>query len=80
MFAGLIGHLGCRTHILAAHGQIEQTGLAHQRDLRHAYIEADVPLLQIALHTSRRIQAEGAASRQKNGVNSLCRGYGIENL
>ena len=80
VFAGGIGHGGVRPHVLAAHAEIEQTALRHQRDLGEAHVEADVTLLQIPLHAPCRVETEGAAAGQKHRVDPLRRHQRIQDL
>ena len=76
--AGLVGHSGVRAGVGIPHRQVEQIGLANQRDLRNADIKTDVVFLQVAHHAACGVQPKGAAAAQQNGVDDLCCGRGLE--
>ena len=75
---GLVGHSGVRAGVSVADGQVEQVGLANQRDLRNAHIKADAAFLKVAHHAACGVQPKGAAAAQQNGVDDLCCGRGLE--
>ena len=76
--AGLVGHSGVRAGVGIPHRQVEQIGLANQRDLRNAHIKADAAFLKVAHHAACGVQPKGAAAAQQNGVDDLCCGRGLE--
>ena len=78
--AGLVGHSGVRAGVSVADGQVEQIGLANQRDLRNAHIKADAAFLKVAHHAARSIEPERTAAAQQNGVDDLRRRRGLEQL
>ena len=75
---GLIRHRCIRAGVGIPHRQVEQIGLANQRDLRNAHIKTDVVFLQVAHHAACGVQPKGAAAAQQNGVDDLCCGRGLE--
>ena len=80
VFTSGVGHLLIGADVLPAHAQVKETGLAHQGDLGHPGVKADVPLLQILLHPAGGVQAESAAPRQKDGVDALGVHQGVQDL
>ena len=77
---GLVGHRCIRAGVGIPHRQVEQIGLANQRDLRNAHIKADAAFLKVAHHAARSIEPKGAAAAQQNGVDDLGCGRGLEQL
>ena len=63
-----VAHIGAWAHRRVAHPQVEDVGLAHQGDASIAHGNAYLALLEVALHSRGRIQAESAASRQHDSV------------
>ena len=75
---GLIRHRCIRAGVGIPHRQVEQIGLANQRDLRNAHIKADAAFLKVAHHAARSIEPERTAAAQQNGVDDLGCGRGLE--